>query len=257
MTMKICSKCNKKYPATIEYFYKASANKDGFNSWCKDCHKSYNKKYSKEYYQENKDKLLNYQKEYYQENKESVLAYQKGYYEENRSEVLNRCNHYAKNHKNEKRQYDKIYRLKNKSKILQYREDNKEIIAKKKSIYRKNNREKQNIYNHRRKAKAKQLPATLTEEQWISIKEKFNNSCAYCGMTEEEHLKQFGEQLHQEHFIPLSNGGGYTHNNIIPACKSCNSSKWNNNFFDWYPKQEFYSEEKENFILNYLKGVEK
>ena len=80
-------------------------------------------------------------------------------------------------------------------------------------------------------------------------------------MTEEEHLKQFGEQLHQEHFIPLSKGGGYTHNNIIPACRSCNSSKWNNNFFDWYPKQEFYSEEKENFILNfilnYLKGVEK
>lgn len=108
------------------------------------------------------------------------------------------------------------------------------------------------LRTQKRRTKQKKLPAILTLEQWTSIKEDFNNQCAYCGMTEEEHLKQFGEQLHQEHFIPLSEGGEYTHSNIIPACRSCNSSKNNSNFFDWYPEQEFYDEEREIEILKHL-----
>ena len=83
----------------------------------------------------------------------------------------------------------------------------------------------------------------MTLKQWNYIKGKFNNKCAYCG---EEKL------LEQEHFIPVNKGGEYTSNNIIPACKHCNSSKQDSNFFEWYPKQDFYSKEREEFILNHL-----
>ena len=95
----------------------------------------------------------------------------------------------------------------------------------------------------KRRAAKKQLSNSLTTKQWNKIKEHFDNKCAYCG-------KEL--PLAQEHFIPLSDGGEYTHNNIIPACKSCNSSKKNKSFFDWYPKYKRYSKKREKNILKFL-----
>jgi len=70
----------------------------------------------------------------------------------------------------------------------------------------------------RRRALAAGLPATLTVDEWEAILGRFNHSCAYCGTTGE---------MEQDHVIPLSKGGPYTADNIVPACKSCNSSKGN------------------------------
>ena len=58
--------------------------------------------------------------------------------------------------------------------------------------------------------------------------------------------------LEQEHFIPLSKGGGYSMGNIIPACRACNASKSDKDFFEWYPEYKYYSEERENKILDFL-----
>jgi len=91
------------------------------------------------------------------------------------------------------------------------------------------------------------LPATLTLNQWKQIKEDFNYQCAYCG----KHL----ENLTQDHFIALENGGEYTKENIIPACMSCNTSKRDKDFFEWYPQQDFYSKEREKRILEHLKYI--
>ena len=77
--------------------------------------------------------------------------------------------------------------------------------------------------NARRKAKKKDLPATLTIEQWEAIKLAYGNRCAYCG--KKETIKR---PLTQDHVIPISKGGGTTPDNIVPACKSCNSSKHTN-----------------------------
>jgi len=46
-TTKICSKCHKEYPSTIEYFHKDSQKHDGLRSSCKTCHNKYRKKYLK------------------------------------------------------------------------------------------------------------------------------------------------------------------------------------------------------------------
>jgi 5-methylcytosine-specific restriction endonuclease McrA len=100
------------------------------------------------------------------------------------------------------------------------------------------------IKSHAKRAEKKELIHTLTIKQWNEIKEIFNNKCCYCGR---ERI------LEQDHFIPLSKGGAYTFNNIVPACKSCNSGKRNNDFFEWYPKQKFYSKEKEGYILKHIK----
>lgn len=96
------------------------------------------------------------------------------------------------------------------------------------------------------------LPHTLTNEEWDEIVQDFNHSCAYCGMSEDEHLKKWGEILHQEHFVAISSGGGYEVGNIIPSCKSCNSRKRSQDFFEWYPNYKHYDEERMDFILTYL-----
>ena len=71
--------------------------------------------------------------------------------------------------------------------------------------------------HQRRKAKLHSLPATLTKEQWAAIVAAYKGRCAYCGKKT--------ERLAQDHVHPLSKGGGYTVDNIVPACKSCNSKK--------------------------------
>lgn len=91
----------------------------------------------------------------------------------------------------------------------------------------------------------KGLPNTLTDVEWDSAVRFFEGKCAYCGKA--------GKTLTQDHFIPLSKGGGYTADNIIPACGSCNSSKKNRWFEDWYPKNKNYSMKREEKIYLYLR----
>ena len=165
----------------------------------------------------------------------------------------------------------KEYRGKNKDKLQKYREDNREILRERSKIQYKKNKETINkkriinrhkklkeyneymrIFRHKQKAIKNDLESSLTKKQWEKIKKAFDYKCAYCGKTEKEHLEQCDQQLHQEHFIALTNGGEYTHNNIITACENCNSSKNNRDFFEWYPKYEHYSKEREQKILNFL-----
>ena len=69
----------------------------------------------------------------------------------------------------------------------------------------------------RRRARKRLLPATLTRDQWRAIKAAYRNRCAYCG--------ERSRRLTQDHVIPVSKGGGYTPDNIVPACRSCNARK--------------------------------
>lgn len=72
-------------------------------------------------------------------------------------------------------------------------------------------------YKQIRRARAEQLPSTLTDEEWGDIVREYHYVCAYCGCSD--------MKLTQEHWIPLVRGGGYTKENIVPACKRCNSRK--------------------------------
>jgi len=261
---KICSKCGEEKPATTEYFGKMKSSKDGLRGQCKVCIseylKQYRKKnkesiqqYKKQWHQENKEYIKEYSKQYRQENKDSIKEYSKQYYKQYYEENKEYYREYNKQYRQENKEYIKEY-IKEYSK--QYRKENKESIQQYNKQYRQENKESRRQHYKTYKARKRLLPATLTIKQWQQIKDDFNNECAYCGMTEEEHRKRFNEPLHQEHFIPLSEGGEYTHNNIIPACRSCNCSKQDTDFFEWYPTYEYYNEEREQFILEYLGYIE-
>lgn len=85
------------------------------------------------------------------------------------------------------------------------------------SDYRKAHPEWVSEVARRRRSRKLGLLTTLTNSQWLAILEQFKHSCAYCGAT--------GVKLVHEHDIPVTRGGGYTAENIVPACQSCNSRK--------------------------------
>lgn len=133
-----------------------------------------------------------------------------------------------------------------------YRENNKEKIYKDKREWNRRNPNIIRKFNQDRRARLRGLEFTLSQEDWRRVMKRFNNSCAYCGLGEEQHMEEYEQQLHQEHFIPLSKGGEYTHNNIIPSCIICNTCKHNKDFFEWYPGYEHYNQERESDVLKFL-----
>lgn len=243
---KACSKCSRELPGTPEYFYRNNTTKDGLRYECKDCHKpklTTKKEHVPEGYKKCSecDQVLPASTKYFCRKKAGKYG------------LDSRC-----------KKCDAEYRNKHKDRAKEYHRlnyiQNKEVIGQRNSEWHRKNKSSLIVRKQRRRARQRKLPATLTEIQWIEMKAHFNNECAYCGMTEEQHYVEYNEQLHQEHFIPLSNGGEYTHNNIIPSCRKCNASKHDGNFFEWYPAFEKYDNKREKKILEYLnyndKGIQ-
>ena len=99
----------------------------------------------------------------------------KEYYEENKNELLNRAKIYYQNNKEEKCLKTKEYRENNKEKIKEYRENNKEKISKKKKEWYENNKEKN-------KEKGKERAKKYYENNKEKINEKRNEKVeCQCG----------------------------------------------------------------------------
>ena len=61
-----------------------------------------------------------------------------------------------------------------------------------------------------------------TDEEWELKKKEYGYKCAYC----ELELK-----LTKDHILPISLGVNDKIENIVPACKSCNSKKGNREYY--------------------------
>jgi 5-methylcytosine-specific restriction endonuclease McrA len=64
----------------------------------------------------------------------------------------------------------------------------------------------------------------LTDVQWLALQEAWG-ACAYCGGAEGPPQKDC--------VLPISRGGRYTLSNVVPACRSCNASKCNDEVTGW------------------------
>jgi 5-methylcytosine-specific restriction endonuclease McrA len=79
-------------------------------------------------------------------------------------------------------------------------------------------------YAKRRKSRLARVDNDLTSEQWVGIRDAWGG-CAYCGATD--------LPLQRDCVLPISRGGRYTVENIVPACRSCNASKSNGEVTSW------------------------
>jgi len=64
----------------------------------------------------------------------------------------------------------------------------------------------------------------LTQAEWLRILDVWAR-CAYCGAD--------GVALQKDCVLPISRGGRYTLENVVPACRSCNASKSNDEVTSW------------------------
>lgn len=69
----------------------------------------------------------------------------------------------------------------------------------------------------------------ITEEIKLQLFKRFNFKCYYCNIICETNPKLFNTKnyITIDHIIPLSKGGNHSINNLVPACRSCNSRKSN------------------------------
>ncbi|MGN0974116.1 MAG: HNH endonuclease [Bacilli bacterium] len=247
---KKCSTCNKKLPATTEYFYKYKS-KDGLMGQCKECKRAYSKKQNNLVNTDpNITKVCSKCKIKKPATIEFFAKSKSGKY--GVSSYCKECKHkqdkeYNINNKEIRTKYYETH--KEEIKKYQQTEKYKEIKKKSDAKYAKNNPDK--IFNKisKRRFKEENQGEGITKEQWTEMMQFFNWCCAYSG----EYL---GNDKNKDirsidHIIPLAKGGEHEIWNCVPMLRNLNSSKNDNIISEWYIKQEFYLEERLNKIYEW------
>jgi 5-methylcytosine-specific restriction endonuclease McrA len=80
----------------------------------------------------------------------------------------------------------------------------------------------------------------LTDDQWVAIQTAWAG-CAYCGAT--------GVAMQRDCVLAISRGGRYTLDNVVPACRSCNTSKCNDEVTGWLRRKRL---DEQAFLLRYV-----
>lgn len=199
--MKRCYKCKEEKP--LDQFYRNRSAKDGHQSRCKDCHRTWAHGYVYQYEQERRKRDPEYN--------ERWLAY--------------------------KRRKDKEWREKNPEKVHKYtqrtskRRANDPVLRAKYTEYEREHRQARqqvdpDFHEHlmtlaregqsRRRARLAGGGGAHTEAQWKQVCKQFDHRCLRCGEQ---------RPLTEDHVIPITKGGSDNIENIQPLCGPCNSWK--------------------------------
>jgi 5-methylcytosine-specific restriction endonuclease McrA len=94
-------------------------------------------------------------------------------------------------------------------------------------------------YARRRQRRMARVEHDLTDEQWTALRSAWGG-CAYCGVAD--------KPLQRDCVLALSRGGRYTLENIVPACRSCNTSKCNDEVTGWLRRKRL---DEATFLLRH------
>lgn len=213
ITSKVCSKCNVEIP--LEEYRRKNDGLGGKHSVCKTCESVGQRRYRLE----NSEKVRGIHQRYYQENRDLIREKQRKYHKDNPEVSYNRNVRWRKNFPEKSRETAKKWRARNPEKTL--------------------------ATMHRRLARKRNLPDTLTSKE----SEKIINHFGGCALT--------GSGDYQmDHAIPLNVGhGGTTYGNMIPLRSDLNTSKNDRNIFEWFEvvRQRFeLSQESFDSLIEWL-----
>ena len=219
--VKRCSKCSVLKPAVD--FPKARAENDGLKKWCKACWKASRHAWylrntereiakAAEWQTANPEKRRQIAKNTYYRNHDSRRARAKAGYEANRDRILEaeRVKYAA----------DKAHRAKKLASAGQYYQQNAPKVCEYQKRYKKANPVKAAVWMNDRRMREKNAPGSCTPAEWAAILDEFNYCCAYCLRHE-----SVAGKMSIDHMTPLTRGGSNDPDNLVPACRSCNSSK--------------------------------
>ncbi|WP_439592485.1 HNH endonuclease [Microbacterium sp.] len=83
----------------------------------------------------------------------------------------------------------------------------------------------------------------LTDAEWFRILDAWAR-CAYCGAD--------GVALQKDCVLPISRGGRYTLENVVPACRSCNASKCNEEVTSWMRRRRL---DEPAFLRSWVEAI--
>jgi 5-methylcytosine-specific restriction endonuclease McrA len=235
--MKRCSKCGAEKPAIIEYFYANKASSDGLQSQCKECRRETHAKRAFDFVSGARERgggtvyktcsMCGIEKlattEFFPINNEASDG------------LFYWCKECFRDY-NAKRRLDPVYKEMERNYQAErrldpeYRERERDISK----AYYKTERGKisKSASKQRYRAKKYSLPRFLTMDSWEKCLQYWQHKCAYCGSS---------DALEADHFIPLTSKKepcpGTVIENIVPACKTCNSSKGNKSPYIWASKE--------------------
>ena len=84
-------------------------------------------------------------------------------------------------------------------------------------------------YARRRRRRMALKEHDLTAAQWAALQLVWGG-CAYCGA--------IGTPLQKDCVLPISRGGRYALANVVPSCRSCNTSKCNSEVTTWMRRKK-------------------
>src|SRR5438309_10949876 len=92
----------------------------------------------------------------------------------------------------------------------------KERLAPYFATYVRTHRELRQAIRARRRSRELAAEGNHTTEQWLALLQTYGYRCTYCGAD---------GSLEPDHRIPLARGGTNYIENIVPACRRCNTRK--------------------------------
>ena len=95
-------------------------------------------------------------------------------------------------------------------------------------------------YARRRKVRMDRHEHDLSGAQWAALTAAWGG-CAYCGAA--------ATPLQRDCVLAISRGGRYTLDNVVPACRSCNASKCNEEVTGWMRRRRL---DEAAFLLRHL-----
>lgn len=210
---KFCGLCEQTLP--LDSFYRSKSAPDGLQSRCKDCQKSYSRKWN----EQNRERHLANKRRSWERNKERINAKRRA---ERDEYVLGRERKWRAANADKLKQQNREYRAANPERVKEWRSRWSEKHG---SEWRRQHYLANRAWYLARNHIQRRRDGRAIDELADAIHELLEQPCAYCGTTEEE--------IEIDHIVPLSRGGTNDPENLAPACRPCNRSKWNRLPDEW------------------------
>ncbi len=162
------------------------------------------KEYQREYYYNNKEKIIDRCKNYYERNKEFYVSYKAEWYQNNLDKIKPASKEYAKK--------------------------NAEKIRARSALWKKLNPEmaklNARIYSNKRRAKINNAGGEHSKKDLFELLNKQGCKCIYCNIT-------ISKKFHADHIMPIALGGTNFIDNIQLLCPKCNQEKGARHPIEW------------------------
>jgi len=176
---------------------------------------------SRNWREAHREEIAEYNRQYRLEHPDKMRELKRRWQQENADRLRIRSRRWREAHKEEIAERRRHYRL-----------EHREEIRERRHHWREANPEKRREY--KRQHRARKLKATVENVDGTFIYERDRYACVYCN-------SPFNLSL--DHVVALGSGGEHSYDNLVMACRGCNSSKGTQEVFQWLASSKYRNKE--------------